>query len=178
MPQYVALLRGINVGGHRVTMERLRGLFEALRFADVSTFIASGNVIFRTPERKPAAIERRIEEHLHEALGYEVATFLRTPSEIAAIAALRPFGDPETPGHTIHAAFLREPIPGAAAERLLALRTTFDDFLVGRDREFFWLCRGRSSDTLVPASKLAKAIAGPTTMRNMTMLRKLAAQLA
>ena len=46
MPRYVALLRGINVGGHRIKMDRLRELFVELDLADVTTFIASGNVIF------------------------------------------------------------------------------------------------------------------------------------
>ena len=46
MPQYIAFLRGINVGGHRVKMDRLRELFEELSLRDVSTIISSGNVIF------------------------------------------------------------------------------------------------------------------------------------
>ena len=46
MPRFFAFLRAINVGGHNVTMEKLRGLFEASGFKDVETFIASGNVIF------------------------------------------------------------------------------------------------------------------------------------
>ncbi len=46
MPTYVAFLRAINVGGHNVKMEVLRALFEAQGYADVATFIASGNVIF------------------------------------------------------------------------------------------------------------------------------------
>lgn len=64
MPRYIALLRGINVGGHRVKMDRLRTLFEALRFSDVSTFIAGGNVSFRTPSGEAAKIEKKIEAHL------------------------------------------------------------------------------------------------------------------
>lgn len=64
VPRYAALLRGINVGGHRVKMDRLRGIFEEFGFAEVTTFIASGNVIFRRPSDDAVALERQIEQHL------------------------------------------------------------------------------------------------------------------
>jgi uncharacterized protein (DUF1697 family) len=89
--RYVAFLRAINVGGHTVKMEALRRLFEGLRFAAVSTFIASGNVVFETDEGDPVALEQLIERALHVALGYEVATFLRTDAEVALVAAYAPF---------------------------------------------------------------------------------------
>jgi uncharacterized protein (DUF1697 family) len=176
MPRYIAFLRGINVGGHRVKMNQLRGLFEALKFSNVSTFIASGNVIFEASGKKAAALEERIEGHLQDALGYEVATFLRTPAEVATVAAMQPFGngDGEAPGHTINVAFLRAPIGPESAERLLSLRTSYDEFHVN-GREFFWLCRGKMSDTLIPAPLFAKAVAAPCTMRNLTTIRKLSA---
>ncbi len=56
MPRYIALLRGINVGGHNVKMDRLRALFEELGFRDVATFIASGNVIFTAPDADERAL--------------------------------------------------------------------------------------------------------------------------
>ena len=74
MPKYFAFLRAINVGGHTVKMDYLRALFEALGFANVETFIASGNVIFETKSKDTNALQREIEKHLHQALGYEVAT--------------------------------------------------------------------------------------------------------
>src|SRR4051794_1405623 len=91
MKRYVAFLRGINVGGHRVKMDHLRDLFTALGFSNVTTFIASGNVIFDTPAPDVSAIESRIEGHLKASLGYEVDTFLRTPAELATVVAFRPF---------------------------------------------------------------------------------------
>ena len=78
MPRLVAFLRAINVGGHTVTMEELRRLFTSLGGKDVETFIASGNVIFNSRSRDIPALEHTIEQRLHAALGYEVATFVRT----------------------------------------------------------------------------------------------------
>ena len=74
MPRYFALLRGINVGGHRIKMDRLRELVEALGFAQVETFIASGNVIFSAHSLDVRGMEERIAGHLEGALGYEVTT--------------------------------------------------------------------------------------------------------
>lgn len=152
--RHVAFLRGINVGGRRVKMDHLRTLFEGLKFANVSTFITSGNVIFETTETDAAGLERGIEAHLHKALGYEVGTFLRTPEELAAVAAFRPF-EAEEASHTIHAAFLRHAPGDEVGERLAEFRTPVDDFRL-HGREFYWLCRVRFSDSLVKWPKLTK----------------------
>src|SRR6185503_5768579 len=91
MPKYIAFLRAINVGGHLVKMDRLRVLFEELGFANVETFIASGNVIFDSPSRSPSTLEKKVAAHLERSLGYPVATFIRSVSELVAIAAHVPF---------------------------------------------------------------------------------------
>ena len=91
MPRYIAFLRAINVGGHTVKMDRLRQHFESLGFANVETFIASGNVVFETTAMDTAALETRIAAALHAALGYEVATFIRTEAELSGIAEYQPF---------------------------------------------------------------------------------------
>ena len=73
--KYVAFLRAINVGGHTVKMDHLRNLFESMGFANVETFIASGNVIFDSKTKSTAALEMEIENQLQAALGYEVRRF-------------------------------------------------------------------------------------------------------
>ena len=88
---YIALLRGINVGGHNIKMDVLRQLFTDLGFANVRTYIQSGNVFFETDETDRDALARKIEDHLLASLGYDVPTFLRTADELAAILALDPF---------------------------------------------------------------------------------------
>ena len=88
MKRYIAFLRGINVGGHRVKMDRLRSLFEEMGLADVSTFIASGNVVFSANSNDVDSLSSRIEQCLAQRLGYDVATFIRTPAELEAIAAI------------------------------------------------------------------------------------------
>lgn len=176
MPRYVAFLRAINVGGHVVKMERLRELFESLGLRGVETFIASGNVIFETRATDAAALEARIERHLATSLGYEVATFLRTTEELAAVAAHVPFpeADPIPEGRALWVGFLKSPPGAAPREALMAYRSDSDDFQI-RQREFYWLRRTGMSDSAVTGARLERAI-GAATMRNVTTVRKLSAK--
>jgi uncharacterized protein (DUF1697 family) len=165
------------VGGHVVKMDRLRALFEELELANVQTFIASGNVVFDHAGGTAEALEERIETHLRQALGYAVATFLRTPHEVAAAAGHRPFSaaDHDAEGNTLYIGFLRAAPGGEARERVLALRTGTDDFHL-HGRELYWLCRTRISDSPVTGAKLEKALGMPATLRNVSTVRKLAAK--
>lgn len=179
MTRYVALLRAINVGGHVVKMDVLRKHFGRMGFANVETFIASGNVLFDAKEGEPAALEERIAYELEHSLGYAVATFLRTGAELAAIVRHQPFDaaviDPEQ--HALYIGFLPRK-PGAdTARKIVALRTAIDEFHVHR-RELYWGCRGRFSDSVVSGGILERTIAMPMTVRNVTTVRKLAAKLA
>ena len=173
--RYVAFLKGINVGGHRVKMDVLRDLFKALNFSEVATFIASGNVFFETFETDAIAIEQRIETHLKQSLGYQVDTFVRTTDELAAIVGLQPFAfeEMEAPGHTVHVGFLRDPLAGEIEKKLVAFRTDFDEFRI-QGREFYWLCRGKTTDSKVSWPVVAKTVKTSSTMRNLTTVRKIA----
>lgn len=175
----MAFLRAINVGGHVVKMARLRELFGALGFLEVATVIASGNVLFSARSADRASLERKIERQLQGALGYEVATFLRAPEELADVAAYEPFpGQAPAPGvQALSVMFLKAPLAASARNALLALQTSTDEFHVHR-REAYWLCQGRISDSKVTGARLERALGGPTTIRNVTTVRKLAAATA
>ena len=172
MPQYIAFLRGINVGGHRVKMDRLKELFEELGFDDVWTFIASGNVIFRTKSGKPEALAKKIETQLSQALGYDVPTVLKTPTELSQITATKPFADCSCADDDLYVVLLGQTAPKESSARLNALATQDDEFMV-QDREIFWLRRKPVSESRISTSALTKAIGVTHTMRNMTMMRKL-----
>lgn len=110
MAGYVALLRGINVGGHkRVSMERLRKAVAALGYRNVRTLLASGNVLFDAPARGRAALAARIERQLEKTLGHEIGVLVRTREELAALARLDPFrGIRVTPLTRLFVTFLPE----------------------------------------------------------------------
>jgi len=173
----IAFLRAINVGGHTVKMDELRRLFEALGFSRVETFIASGNVIFDCPAQDVQELEKRIESFLKESLGYEVATFLRTTSELAEIAGYHPFPDEQLAGEsaTLYIAFLHRPPDEQAERKLEEFRSAVDDFHV-HDREVYWLCRARISESAFSGGLLEKTLGMQATLRNSTTVRKLAAK--
>lgn len=179
MPRYIAFLRAINVGGRVVKMDRLRALFEALKLRNVETVIASGNVLFDTATGDADALERRIERHLARELGYEVATFVRTPAQLAAVAAHEPFAElgPLEAGRDLWIGFLSAP-PTADVERaVLALATDVDRFHV-TGRELYWRRLVRNVESLRLGARLERVLGVPMTMRNATTVRKLAERAA
>lgn len=175
MPRYIAFLRAINVGGHTVPMARLRALFEGWGFAGVETFIASGNVVFETPGKSARRLEAQIADNLNQALGYAVATFLRTPREVTAAAA-PPFSTAAVAdAHALYIAFVgRSPEPAAVA-RLMAWRSANDDFQV-RGREVYWLCRQKQSESKFSNASLERALGQPATLRGLNTVRQIAAR--
>ena len=178
MQQYIAFLRGINVGGHRVKMTDLRAQFEALGFTDVATFIASGNVIFESTDDDRARLQAQIEQQLLQALGYDVATFLRSRAEVAAIAGYEPFApatiDADT--YTLSIMLMAQPPADDLHHQLAAFETALDAFHV-HDREIFWLCRAKTTESLVDWALVGKTVSlPPVTVRNATTIRKLAAK--
>ncbi|MCA1553522.1 MAG: DUF1697 domain-containing protein [Chloroflexi bacterium] len=176
MTRYIAFLRAINVGGHTVKMDRLRELFESLGFANVETFIASGNVVFETRAKNTKALERKIEDALRPALDYEVTTFVRSADELAAIAAYEAFPRAALDAAVAHnIAFLAEPPDESATQKLMALKSDIDDFNV-HGREVYWLSRVRQSESVISNAVLEKTLARRSTVRGVNTIQRMAAK--
>ena len=176
MPRYVALLRAINVGGHVVKMADLRTAFESLGFKEVETFIASGNVIFTSTSKAAGALEGRIAAELERVLGFEVATFLRTDSEIAAIARCRPFPAARIEASsTFCVGFLAAPLAAPGVKTLGGLGTEKDEFHV-HGREVYWISKLRQSESKFTNVVFERAVKVRSTFRGMNTVTKLAAR--
>jgi uncharacterized protein (DUF1697 family) len=115
MARHIALLRGINVGGHKkVPMARLRELIAGLGYTDVRTYLNSGNAVFGTPDRSAAdvareleeAIERKLEEAIEREFGFHVSVIVRSRDEIAGVVAANPLADVATDPARYLVAFL------------------------------------------------------------------------
>jgi len=171
--RYIAFLRAINVGGHTVTMVRLRALFGELGLRDVSTFIASGNVRFETRATSVAALEARVESGLRAALGFETATLIRTVAELQAVAAFEPFGAPVA-GETGYVGFLRS-VPSSDGVARLMTHANAVDMLHVHGRELYWRRRGPGAASRFSGSTLERTLGMAATLRNVTTVRKLAA---
>jgi len=173
----VAFLRAINVGGHTVRMEVLRSHFEELGLRRVSTFIASGNVIFDEAGATGRRLESRIERHLESNLGYAVATFVRTIGELAEVIEKQPFpaGELAVKGHRLYVAFLRARPSGRVIAELRAA-TSATDVLEVVGRELYWLSRIPMSESTMSGARIEKLVSGPTTVRNMNTVNRLLAK--
>ena len=165
--RFVAFLGGINVGGHRVTMDRLRAAVTELGHTDVSTYIASGNVLFTGPARGDH--ETDFEHHLAAAFGWPVPTYVRTAREVVAIAEADPFG--AVPDGRTHMVALCRTEPAAAA--IGALEDDRNRFVVD-GRDVHWLIDGGMSTSGITLPRLVKAL-GPMTTRNAKTVRAIAA---
>jgi uncharacterized protein (DUF1697 family) len=175
MSRYVAFLRGMNLGGRRITNEGLRSHFEALGCEDVATFRASGNVVF-AKDGRAAALSAQLEQGLGDALGYEVPVFLRSAKQLLAIAAQEPFSAKQLAASTgkPQIAFLvRKPSP-TASKRALALASDAD-LLALAGRELYWLPEGGLSESDLDHKALADAL-GPMTIRTKGTIDQIAAK--
>ena len=168
MSARVAFLRGINVGGHRVKMDELRRHFADLGLANPRTFIASGNVVFEGDESDDGALERRIEEGLEGALGYEVPTFVRGLREVAVIAAA------DSPAETAHYVGFLKAEPDDGMRALIEGLSSERDRFHCAGREFHWLSQGKISESPPFGRIFDRAMRDIVhTMRNMNSLRRL-----
>ncbi|MGH8015036.1 MAG: DUF1697 domain-containing protein [Candidatus Zixiibacteriota bacterium] len=92
MTTYIALLRGINMAGHKaIKMDALRTCFESINFKNVRTYIQSGNVLFDSPETNESKLSGKIGKALKQSFGYDIAVMLRTVAEMQAIIENNPF---------------------------------------------------------------------------------------
>jgi len=132
MPTHVALLRGINLGGHKkVAMADLRELVSSLGHADVATYIQSGNVVFTSGQSDTAALAAALEEAIAGTLGVTSRVVVLSRDELAQVSRDNPY--PDEPNHrALHAIFLSgEPGPEvtervAAAQDLVAQQGSRD----------------------------------------------------
>jgi uncharacterized protein (DUF1697 family) len=126
---YLALLRGVNVGGNKmVAMADLRRVLTAMGYDDVTTVLQSGNIVFSGKAAKATAVETRLETAIEKQLGLRADFHVRTAAEWHAVVAANPFADEATkdPGHLLVYCF-KAPLDGGRVE---ALRTA----ITGRER--------------------------------------------
>ena len=175
MGRYVAFLRGMNLGGRRVTNDVLRAHFETMGFTGVTPFLASGNIVFDSPRNDPEQLSRRIEKGLGDALNYHVPTFLRSGKEVRSIAARRVFtAEQVNAGGKVQVALLHHRPDEAARAKVLRLSSP-EDRLAIHCRELYWLPCGNLLDSELDLATIEKAI-GPMTFRTHRTLERLTAK--
>ncbi len=177
MPRHAAFLRGMNLGRRRISSTDLRAHVEALGFADVATFRASGNVIFDAPDGEPLdAVARRLAAGLTAALAYDVPVFARDAERMRAIAAHAPFAPGELAASKgkPQVMLLAQPPSAAARRAALALAPDGDRFAFD-GAELHWLPSAGLADSELDLGALAKLL-GPATVRTKGTIELIAAR--
>lgn len=177
MERYVAFLRGMNLGKRRIKNPELVAHFEAMGLEDVATFRASGNVVFVDPAGEAESkLQKRLEAELGRRLGYDVAVFLRSAREVAAIAAREPFDAPAiaaSKGKPQVVLLGRK--PSAKARKALAELAPAGDLMVIEGRELHWLPSVGLSATELDTKALDRAL-GKGTTRTAGTIEQIAAK--
>lgn len=174
MPRHVAFLRAINVGGRRASREQLTACLESLGFENVTTFRASGNLVFDAPRQSEKTLTKRIDDALTESLGYDVRAFLRTAAAVRAIATHEPFPKQvvDGSGGKLQVALLRKQPAKAARDEVLSM-TTDQDRLAIRGTELYWLPSGGQMQTALNLRAI-DGLVGENTRRTRSMIGEIA----
>lgn len=167
MTVYVAMLRGVNVGGQKILkMENLRASFETLGFQHVRSYVQSGNVVFEASKTSSNSLPKKIGEKILSEYGFSVALILRTSSEMNKIVSDNPFlKEKEIDRSRLHVTFLSEPPAKAALEKLDTLHGDSDEFRV-RDREIYLYCPNGYGRTKLSNAVFEKLLSVKATTRN------------
>jgi uncharacterized protein (DUF1697 family) len=167
MSRYVALLRGINVGGNNlIKMADLKACFEALGFGDVATYIQSGNVVFTAAESGADKLASRIEGALIAKFGGAASVFVRSRKQLQDIVARAPAGFGAQPArYRSDVIFLKPPLTAAAAMKSIVTKPGVDQAHGGAGVLYFARLVSKATQ-----SRLGKIVALPIyksmTIRN------------
>ncbi|MBN2554259.1 MAG: DUF1697 domain-containing protein [Spirochaetales bacterium] len=170
---YVALFRGINVGGTGVLpMKDLVGILESLDLQDVKTYIQSGNVVFRSAEDEPATIAARISREIRKRFDFEPRVLLFDPSEIQKALQANPFPEAESESKTLHLSFLVAEPDNPDLESMEKIRKDSERFsLQGR---IFYLHAPEGIGRSKIAASVEKLLGVQVTSRNWRTVARIA----
>jgi uncharacterized protein (DUF1697 family) len=170
---YIALLRGINVGGHKIIkMEQLRKAFEGLGFENVATYVQSGNVVFRSPG-KASVLSRNIEEMLLHRFKMSVPVIVRTAEEVGEVLRNNPFVKESGIDVTrLHVTFLSLTPQKAAMKGLDSIAAGLDRFYC-RGQEIYLHCPNGFGGSKLSINVFEKVLAVGATTRNWNTVNKL-----
>ncbi|MFI0719550.1 DUF1697 domain-containing protein [Streptomyces sp. NPDC021224] len=171
--RYVALLRGINVGGRaKVPMQTLRELLAALGGTDVRTLLQSGNAVFTHEECDPGRLEAALRQALADELGLDITCMVRTAADLARVVAANPFDMTDVNGSRFLVVFLSGPVP---PDRIAALDLAAyaPDELRAGEREIYAHFPDSIRDSKLAARLTDRGLGLAATSRNWNTVTKL-----
>jgi uncharacterized protein (DUF1697 family) len=172
MPSYIALLRGVNVGGNTLRMERLREVCQDLGLQDVRTYVQSGNVVFAAG-RSSAHWAQRLAQALEGEARLPVSVIVRSAADMARIVAANLFlKEKGIDAARLHVTFL-EKVPEKTAIKALDALPSGTDRFVHAGEEIYVYCPNGYGNTKLSNTAFEKALGVRATTRNWNTVNKL-----
>ena len=173
MTRCVALLRGINVAGsNKIAMADLRALLAEMGYAEIITYLHSGNAVFTTGAQPAEVLARAIQDGIAARLGTEVTVLIRTAGQLAAVVAGNPLGTEPVNPSRFFVAFLSAAVSPAATYATAARAPGDDRVWITGSEAFLWCPKGFS--VLDHTSQIEKTFSVIATTRNWNTVTKLA----
>ncbi|HEY2084371.1 MAG TPA: DUF1697 domain-containing protein [Verrucomicrobiae bacterium] len=173
MKTFIALLRGINVGGHnKVSMSELRSLCSELGWSDVQTYIQSGNLVFST-SGKPAVLETKLQRAIESHFGFSIPIIIRSAAEWPAYIKSNPFLDAcKKEPHLVMLCLSKIPPKPDAAKNLLERAASGERIIQIGDALWIHFAGGVARSKISP-TLLDRMVGSPVTARNWLTVLKL-----
>jgi len=169
--KYVALLRGINVGGKRkILMAELKKVLLSKGFTDVETYIQSGNVVFNSKEVTPVILENEISDLIKQSFGHDVPVVVRTQEEWDQLMNVNPFKAEDI--DKLHICFLKEEPTQDRIDKLRQYPCSPDQWHI-RGKEVHILCNGKYHLSKIGNTTVERQLGVPSTARNYKTIMKL-----
>jgi len=163
----ISLLRGINVSGQKlIKMADLKGLYEGLGFANVRTYLQSGNVVFDSLDKDASELTARIEARIEQVYGYLVTVFIRRPGDFQRILENSPFADRPgaQPNRLLVTFLLRRPLESKLNDLSIPPGTS-DELLIG-EGEIYLFCPDGYGKSKLSNNYIERKLGVPATTRN------------
>ena len=171
MATYVAFLRGVNLGPtNKISMPALRAMAEDLGYADVATYINSGNLILSSP-KKADTVEREISKTIEDTFGRPIDVTVRTPAQLKKILAENPYPDGNPSQVTV--AFLTKAPAKDAKDKVAAVAKDYEPFTIAGRQVYVNYSQGIGRSKL--AEKFSDIIGVSSTVRNIRTVDKVLA---
>ena len=172
MSTWIALFRGINVGGHRkLPMKELVAELEVLGHSAVSTYIQSGNAVFRSGEKKASVLSDRISEAIESSHGFKPHVLVVSLKELRAAIKGSPFPKGEPAAKTVHLFFLSEPPRKPDLVSMDAVKAKREKYVLAKRVLYLHTPDGFGKSKL--AGKVERSLGVPTTARNWRSATKI-----
>lgn len=181
MPVIIAMLRGVNVGGHnKIKMEDLRGLCKSLRLRDACTYVQSGNLIFKTDERDLDLLAKRLQHAIERKFGFRPDIVLRTSAEMREVIARNPFAKRRgvEPNRLLVTFLIREPA-AEAREKASRLETAPEELRMDRREIYIYYPNGmaRPKVSWATIERILKTSGTGRNWNSVTKMLEMAEQL-